>query len=199
MQRSKLPYLLNKAHSTPSLPPPPQRNVGTNWLTDSAAKASNVAYLMEELFHSAITEAESLEPQINKLLQAARDLDSLGFGLADKVLAFVIVMALPESLSILKTILYNTRGTDLTSDGIVHQILIDEQRRIRASGLAATAYYAKASKAGKSKTKPDKHCSHCNVSECRKLKKTTGVKNHSRAQETQGPPQYLCQPRHYRS
>jgi hypothetical protein len=51
---------------------------------------------MEELFHSAISEAEPLEPQISKLLQAARNLDSLGFGLTDKVLAFVIVMALPK-------------------------------------------------------------------------------------------------------
>ena len=140
-----------------------------------------VAYLMEELFHSAVSEAESLEPQINKLLQAARNLDSLGFGLADKVLAFVIVMALPETMSTLKTILYNNRGTDLTSDGIVHQILIDEQRRIRASGLAATAFYAKVAKGGKPKPKSDKHCTHCDirghdVSECRKFKKQQETK-----------------------
>ena len=67
-----------------------------------------VAYLMEELFHTTISETESIEPQIAKVLQAAGNLDSIGFRLADKVLAFVIVMALPESMSTLKTILYNT-------------------------------------------------------------------------------------------
>ncbi len=86
---------------------------------------------MEELFHTAIVESEPLETQINKLLQAARNLESLGFGLADNVLAFVIVMALPETMSTLKTILYNTQGSDLHSEGIVNQIIIDEQRRIR--------------------------------------------------------------------
>ena len=138
-----------------------------------------ITYLMEELFHSAVSETETLEPQINKLLQAARNLDSLGFGLADKVLTFVIMMALSETMSTLKTILYNMPRNDLMSDGIVHQILIDKQRHICASGLATTAYYAKASKLGKLKTKtekPAKHCSHCNIHghdilECCKLKK----------------------------
>ena len=131
---------------------------------------------MEELFHTTISETESIEPQIAKLLQAARNLDSIGFGLADKVLTFIIVMALLESMSTLKTILYNTRGADLTCDSIVHQILIDEQRHIRTSGLASTAFYAKAAKTTKrSNEKMTKCCAHCNfhghdILECRKLK-----------------------------
>ena len=131
---------------------------------------------MEELFHTTISETESIKSQIAKLLQAARNLDSIGFGLADKVLAFVIMMALLESMSTLKTILYNTRGADLTCDGIVHQILIDEQRCIRTSGLTSTAFYAKAAKTTKrSNEKMIKHCAHCNfrghdILECRKLK-----------------------------
>jgi hypothetical protein len=135
-----------------------------------------VTYLMEELFHNAVSESETLEPQINKLLQAVQNLDSLGFGLAGKVLSFVIVMALPETMLTLKTILYNTRGTDLISDGIIHQILIDEQCRVQALRLAATAYYTKAAKTGKQRSKPNKHCFHCNIrghnmSKCHKLKK----------------------------
>ena len=140
-----------------------------------------VAYLMESLFHSAISESEALEPQIEKLREAARNLDSLGFGLSDKVLAFVIVMALPESMSTMKTILYNTTGAALTSDNIIAQILNDEQRRIRSSGLEVTAFYSKASAAGK---KQRKKCTHCNirghdVSECRKLKAKRDAKTSS--------------------
>ena len=138
-----------------------------------------IAYLMEELFHGTLSETEGLEPQINKLLQAARNLDSLEIALADNVLAFVIIMSLPESMSTLKTILYNTRKGNLTYNGVVHQILNDEQCRIHTSGLTTTAFFAKAAKHGQLKLKSDKapkHCSHCDicghdVSECRKLKR----------------------------
>src|SRR6266478_9678730 len=103
-----------------------------------------VAYRMESLFHSAILESKALEPQIEKLREATRNLDSLGFGLSDKVLVFIIVMALPESMSTMKTILYNMTGAALTSDNIIVQILNDEQRRIRSSGLEVTVFYSKA-------------------------------------------------------
>jgi len=154
-------------------------------LTDRFCE-QRVAYLMEELFHTAIVESEPLETQINKLLQAARNLESLGFGLADNVLAFVIVMALPETMSTLKTILYNTQGSDLHSEGIVNQIIIDEQRRIRSSGLEVTAFYSNAGKNGKSKGKSDdkqkQHCMHCDIrghdiSECRKLKSSLAIEH----------------------
>ncbi len=89
-------------------------------------------------------------------------------------------MALPDSMSTLKTILYNMPSEELSSDGITTQILNDEQRRIRSSGLEVTTFYSKAGKTGKQKAKSDEkqkeHCTHCNirghdVSECRRLKK----------------------------
>src|SRR6266403_4176746 len=145
---------------------------------------------MESLFHSAISESEALEPQIKKLREAARNRDSLGFGLSDKVLAFVIVMALPESMSTMKTILYNTTGAALTSDNIIAQILNDEQWRIRSSGLEVTVFYSKASAAGK---KQRKKCTHCNirghdVSECRKLKAKRDAKTSSRGKKPKALP-----------
>lgn len=85
---------------------------------------------MEEVFHTAISKSESIKPQISKLLQAAQNLKLIGFELVDKVLAFIIIMALPKSMATLKTILYNIQGTDLTCDSIVHQILINVQHHI---------------------------------------------------------------------
>jgi LTR polyprotein gag-polypeptide-like protein len=137
-----------------------------------------LAYLMEELFHHALSESEPMDTQINNLLGVARNLESLGIGMDEKVIAFAIVMALPDSLNTLKTILYSTRGADLSIEDVTAQIYSDEQRRIRASGSDAVTYYAKAAKKekrGKTDNKDKKKCSHCkrkghDVSECRKLK-----------------------------
>jgi len=133
---------------------------------------------MESLFHSAILESKALEPQIEKLREATRNLDSLGFGLSDKVLTFIIVMALPESMLTMKTILYNTTGAALTSNNIVVQILNDEQQQIHSLGLEVTAFYSKAGAAGK---KQKKKCTHCNIRghnifECWRLKAEKEVK-----------------------
>ncbi len=154
----------------------------------------HVAYLMESVYQSALSESESMETQINKMLESAHNLASLGFGLSDKVLAFIIVMNLPESMLMLKIILYNTPSQELSSNGIIAQILNDEQQCICALGLEVSAFY---SKAGKRKSKPDdkqkKHCTHCNicghdVSECRKLKAEKEAKAYSSGKKLKALP-----------
>lgn len=118
---------------------------------------------MKELFHIAISKLESIKPQITKLLQATQNLKFIAFELVDKVLAFIIVMALLESMSTFKTILYNTWGMDLTCNRIIYQILINEQRCIQTLRLKCTAFYFKAVKATKKPNeKSSKHCTHCN-------------------------------------
>ena len=67
------------------------------------------------------------------------------------------------------------------------RLVLDEQRRINASGGTATAYFAKTIKKGKAKGKSDdkakkKYCTHCkfkghDVSECRKLKREQEAKS----------------------
>jgi hypothetical protein len=90
-------------------------------------------------------------------------------------------------------------STLITCDNIKSKIVWDEQQRIMESGNSFMAFYAKATKKGKSK-KPagnDKKCTHCkikghDVKECRKLKrereKAASPKTDSKATETTTAP-----------
>jgi hypothetical protein len=51
-----------------------------------------IAYLMESFFQTPLTDAEPMEPQLNKLVEASRNLKSIGCGVNDKTLAYIIIM-----------------------------------------------------------------------------------------------------------
>jgi len=100
--------------------------------------------LIDEVFRTTISDSEPLEPQINALIRAASTIANLGLTLEDKLLAFAIISSLPASFSTLKTILSTTKPSDLSSEYVKAQVILDEQRRVRESGVGATAYFAKA-------------------------------------------------------
>jgi LTR polyprotein gag-polypeptide-like protein len=143
----------------------------------------HVAYLMEEVFHGDLSKSEPMKPQIKKLLAAACNLKSLGFPLNEKVVAFAIVTSLPESLSMLKTVLYGAKGANLTINSITAQIYLDKTHCVHASGSSAITFFAKAAKKKrKSNNKDKKKCTHCkhkghNISECHKLKQENEAKD----------------------
>ena len=137
----------------------------------------NIAHLMEELFRTALSESKPLEPQVNNLVRVARTLNTLGFDLEDKVLAYIIVLKLPDSMTTLKTTLFDIGASEISTEVVVSQITLDEQRRVRASGVGTAAYFARAAENGQSASNGrEKKCTHCkkrghDVSECRKLKR----------------------------
>ena len=90
-----------------------------------------------------------MEAQLNKLIKANRNLMAISCGINDKTLAYIIIMAIPNSLSTLKSILFNKDDTSITSDAVIEQILVNEKHRIHASGNIVTAYFAKAGKCPK--------------------------------------------------
>jgi len=139
-----------------------------------------IIHLIDEVFCSTFSKSEPLEPQINALVQAACTITTLGLALEDKLIAFAIISSLPTMLSTLKIILSTANATNLSSEYVKPQIILDEQHCVRDSGVGATAFFAKASKKGKgnkkSEEKVKKLCTHCNiqgheVGECHKLKK----------------------------
>jgi len=95
-----------------------------------------------------LTNTEPMEPQLNKLVEVNQNLETIGCGVNDKALAYIIVMALPDSLSTLQAILFNNNDVTITSEAVVAQILADEERRVNAVGGSALAYFAKAGKRG---------------------------------------------------
>ena len=140
-----------------------------------------IVYLIDEVFWSMLSKSKPLEPQINALICSANTISNLGLTLEDKLLAFAIISSLPSSFSTLKTILSTTKTTDLTSEYVKAQVILDEQWCIHESGVGATAYFAKAGKKGKKKGNQQsdgqkKKCMHCkirghNVGECHRLKR----------------------------
>jgi len=79
----------------------------------------NTSLLVEELFHTTLSESKPLEPQLNRLVRAAHTLGTLGFGLEDKVLAYVIALKLPDSMATLKTTLSATRASEISTEAVV--------------------------------------------------------------------------------
>ncbi len=143
-----------------------------------------IIHLTDEVFHKTLSDSEALEPQINALTRAARSVTNLGLPLSDRLVAIAIISSLPPSMSTLRTVLSTTSSP--TAAYVLSQVILDEQRRVRESGMGATAFFAKAVKKGKGKDKKSedkskKYCSHCkicghDVSECRKLKKEQEAK-----------------------
>ena len=142
--------------------------------------------LIDKVFHTAFSDSEPLESQINDLLANIWKINELKANtFDDEIMAIAIINALPASLDTLQTILGN--ATALVSADVKSQIIEDEQRRIGRSGSDATTFFAKArsdARKGKQpkhktdqgdKPKGKLHCSHCDiaghdVAECRKLK-----------------------------
>jgi len=149
-----------------------------------------VAWLMQAFYRTPLTDTEPMEQQLNKLIEASRNLEAIGCGVNDKTLAYIIIMALPLTLSMLQAILYNKDDTTITSEEVIAQILADEERRVNNSGATATAYFAKAGKKGNNSKSRDnnrdrKKCSYCKkrnheASECRKKKKDEEEKNNAK-------------------
>ena len=146
---------------------------------------------IDKVFHTAFTDTEPLEAQINDLLTNIRQINELKQTFDDEITAIAVINALPASLDTLQTILSNL--TSFVPRDIKTQIVEDEQRRIGRSGSDATAFFAKArtdarrskqqaktakvDQSDKPKTDRSKqHCTHCDidghdVADCRKLKR----------------------------
>lgn len=109
--------------------------------------------LFRKLSRTTLSDSKQLEPQIQELLWAGRMLSNAGLGLQDKVIAVMIIISLPPSLSTLKTDLSDTEASELSSQYVLSKVIADEQRRIRNSGVDATAYFANAARKGTGKGK----------------------------------------------
>jgi hypothetical protein len=98
-----------------------------------------------------LSDSEPLQPQINSLVRAAGTISALGLTLDDKLIAFAIILSLPSSMNTLKKILSNTKPSDMTTEHVTSQIVLDKQQSIHESGTSATVFFAKIAKKGRGK------------------------------------------------
>ena len=140
-----------------------------------------VARLIGELFRGTLSDEEPLESQLNEMRQKVSILASLEQKLDDSLVAVAMVISLPPSYSVLRTILMSTTDK-LATDTVVNAILTEEKTRQDAS---ATALLAKTSQAKQKSAKWDerkkKRCDHCHKlghvkSECRRLQAEEAAK-----------------------
>jgi hypothetical protein len=136
-----------------------------------------IIYLLERLLMSPLIDTEPMQSQVNTLILMVQQLAMARLPIDDKLLTYLLILHLPKSYSMLKTILSNSDSTKATSKGMAFQILLEECRCIQSSGGNAIAFYTKARNGGMpGKDKNAKKCSHCKKkghekSECQKLHK----------------------------
>ena len=118
------------------------------------------AYLIGEIFWSTFTDESPLEPQLNALCHKAHILASLGLKLEDSLIAIAMVISLPESYSILRTIVMSIQDR-LSPDSVIAQVLIEEKSQRNPVQTALLAHEKKGKEKNKKGDKEKKKCTYC--------------------------------------
>ena len=134
--------------------------------------------LLQQFFTISFKDSEPMQPQIDHVVRAAQQLETVSFPIDDRLLAFLLAIRLPDSYAMLRTVITNSEAANITSKWVADRIIGEERHRLNNFEGNAAAFYAKAGK-GKGKSPQadtDLKCSHCKKkghkkSECRKLKK----------------------------
>jgi hypothetical protein len=121
-----------------------------------------IIYMLEKLLMTPLVNTEPMQSQINALILALQQLTMARLSVNDKLLAYLLVLHLPESYLMLKTVLSSLDSTKAMSKSMLYQIYAKEHQCIQSSGGNMVTFYVKAQKGGKSnKDKNNKKCSHC--------------------------------------
>jgi len=129
-------------------------------------------------------DTEPLQPQIDKVVYMAQQLETLGFPIIDRLLTFLLAIRLPDSYAMLRTIITNSDASKITSQWVADRIIGEERHHLNNFEGNEAAFYAKAGK-GKGKLTQGKgdntKCAHCKKkghkkADCRKLKKEKAEK-----------------------
>ena len=126
------------------------------------------ATLFERVLSTNLADSEPLQPQIDAIIYAADQLDSVGENISESVLGHILINRLPPSYSTLRTVLTSSESPNFSSTWVADQILAEEQHRIAESGNSATSFFANAKRGGNRNTK---RCTYCDrrgheISDC---------------------------------
>jgi len=143
--------------------------------------------LLQQFFKASFTDTKPLQPQINKVIYAAQQLETLSFPIIDRLLAFLLAIQLPDSYAMLCTIITNSDTSKITSRWVADRIIGEERHCLNNFEGNEAAFYTKAGK-GKGKLLQitqgkgeDLKCAHCKKkghkkADCCKLKKEKAEK-----------------------
>ena len=109
------------------------------------------ASLLEKVFCTSLFDTEPLQPQVDAIIYAAHQLESVGETITDSILGYLLVHRLPSSYSTLRTVLISSESPKFSSKWVADQIIAEEHHRISESSGSATMFFANAkTKSGES-------------------------------------------------
>ena len=109
------------------------------------------ASLLEKVFCTSLSNTEPLQPQVDAIIYAAHQLESIGETITDSILSYLLILHLPSSYSTLCTVLISSESPKFSSKWVTDQIIAEEHHRISESSGSATTFFANAkSKSGES-------------------------------------------------
>ena len=108
-------------------------------LTYSASVGSRQAALLHDMWTTPINEAEDPTPHMARIRSAHAQINGGGENLSDKMLAFAMTMALPESFATLKQTMWLREP--ITSAAVAGAVQAEWSRRQTDSGMALLAKF----------------------------------------------------------
>jgi len=73
-----------------------------------------------------LIDMKPMQPQVNALTMTSQQMASAGLPVDNKLLAFLLVLRLPDSYNTLKTILSSMDSSKVATKGMASQILAEE-------------------------------------------------------------------------
>lgn len=89
----------------------------------------SAVHYMSKLYRAQLTDNGTLLTQISAMKAHAIKLESLGYAVADNLVAIAIIMSLPSTYNTLSQILTHNKTTKLDLDNVIENILWEQSRR----------------------------------------------------------------------
>ena len=112
--------------------------------SDGGGRRRTVSSLLGKVSLATFTDTKPLQPQSDSVIFATHQLKSANVIISDPILAYLVALRLPESYSMLRTILTSSDSTKISSKWVADQVIAEERYRITQSGGTASAFFAKA-------------------------------------------------------
>jgi len=71
--------------------------------------------LLQQFFTISFKDSEPMQPQIDRVVRAAQQLETVSFPIDDRLLAFLLTICLPDSYVMLRTVITNSEAANITS------------------------------------------------------------------------------------
>jgi len=87
----------------------------TSWYSGAGGSNERTVSLLQQFFTISFKDSEPMQPQIDHVVRAAQQLKTVSFPIDDCLLAFLLAIHLPDSYTMLCTVITNSEAANITS------------------------------------------------------------------------------------